>query len=167
MTDQLAVRQHRQIALDRLLTLVGDLDVRDVTFDAAHSVFDDLLPTTFWSLKESGVLEWRRIGDVEAWRMNHNGWAEKLLQRRTEDDPEFNRRKGAFCRAVKNYIDGRHGPVTVPVSEFATRAELPVGWCWNAIRGNLFCRVKDAGRYGQLHYDDNCVTLPPTWGQER
>jgi hypothetical protein len=159
-------QEHRRIALDRLLTLIGDLDVRDVTFDAGHTAFDRLLPTTFWWLAED-VIERRRIGDVEGWRMNHNAWAGKLIERRTEDDPEFTQRKGAFCRAVKSYIDGRHGPVTVPVAQFAIRAGLPVGWCWNAIRGNLFCRVKDARRYGQLRYDDECVTLPPTWGQER
>jgi len=156
-------------AKERLLRLVADADVRHVHFDSSHPIFSDLLPTTFWTLKQAGVIEERPTQQMAEdggplYRMNHNRWAAVLVEL-DESTRAFEDRKGQFCGAVKKSIWREGPPVTMPVNRLAAFAGLPVGWCWNAIRGNLFCQVKDAPRWGQLRYDDDTVTLPPTWGQ--
>jgi hypothetical protein len=159
-------RQNKQLALCRMLTMVGDRYLVEVAVDPADKEFETVLSTTWRELLDDGLVddEFSSFGSP-AFRLTAAGWLRAMLVSGTADTAECRERCTRLARALKSIVKGRgsHYDELTTEHEVAAAADLPVGWVFNAIKSRLLGVVFPQDRWDAT-IDKRTIRVSPTFG---
>lgn len=161
-------RDLRAAAVTRALIRLADLcgDAHGVNFSEADLIVASPLRTTVAELEDAGYI--RQIAfaaDPNPYALTDDGWLESQRVSGRLESNEFHQRRGRLCAALKRAVDGRDREAVLSYAELAQGAELPEGWVWNILEGQVLHRLDSLGRYA-VRCENGHVYVPPTFGQE-
>jgi hypothetical protein len=135
--------EHTLQALQLIFAQVADRELATTPIDVACRPFD-LLPRTTWvDLSDIGVIERVSAFGAEQYRLTLAGWLHALKEVQGLDHPAVLHRCEMLTQALTSIVKGRAAghDVLADVWTIQVRAQLPLGWIFNAIESGLLQQV--------------------------
>jgi hypothetical protein len=161
--------EDRSAAITRALVRLAELcgDARNLWFGEADLVAAAPLGTTIAELVDAGFVELKvMLSNPAPYVLTTEGWFQSQRVSGRLDSPDFHRRRGRLCGAMKRAVEGRQEMALLGCCALAQAAELLEGWVWNVFEAQVLYRLDAQGRYSMRFDEDGTVWVPVTFGQE-
>jgi hypothetical protein len=163
---------HRDVALRRMLDVLGDQWIGVTRFEIASADFCDLPQTTWLDLQEEMYLRPDHDSGGYGFKLTGDGLIAAMRAAGALDDPEHKRRCVVLKAAFKDIVKGRElSGASVDTLSLVAQTGLTEYWIWNALDARFLARewpneyvdVESRGR--EVRIPANFAMRRP-WGTE-
>jgi hypothetical protein len=162
-------RQDKHRTLCRMLEALDDRAVFQLGIEPTDPGFGDVLQTTWRELLDDGLIDDGRSSfDGPVFRLTSAGWVRAMTISGAVDTPDLRDRCTRLARTLKAIVKGRtsHYDEFVSVDDAATRAGLPAGFVFNAVKARLLGVVFPNDRWdAEIDPESHSmIRVSPTFG---
>jgi hypothetical protein len=137
-------RQEFDRAIKQIAAIIDDGDFDDFEFDSETPGLENLPPTTWSELEDTGILERSPLILVRKYHVTPHGWVEILRRTNQLRGPETLRRAGILAAEIKRFVEGRYEDEEISTDDLLSKIvqhSVPPGWAWNALKSDLLAEL--------------------------
>jgi hypothetical protein len=155
-----------KLALTLCVQAVGDSATNEITLDASHADYSNILSTTWQELHEHHFVT--HIDRTPFYYLTGLGWVKGLEVAGTLQEPEFQAKAGRLSAILKRYVKARQTETLVSTWQVANDSQLPYGFVYNSIDGKLLEKLfKTKGAdWKSLIPAKMLILIPSNFGHE-